>query len=88
MVGGNEGAERMTGKPEVEMGSVSPMFSLRRLAEFFDLRSRGGRPGTATVREWWHSGKLPPPDVRMSRKCVYWKPSTIRRFVDSGGARR
>ena len=72
--------------PTVEVGTVAPLFSLRRLAEFFDCYDRRGRPATETVRDWWHSGRLPPPDVRMSRKAVYWKVDTIERFINTGGS--
>jgi len=72
-------------KTEISVAEVRPLYSLRRLAELFDLRTRDGRPATDSVREWWHSGKLPPPDVRISRKCVYWKPETIEEYIRNGG---
>lgn len=30
-----------------------------------------------TVRKWIKAGKLPPPDVALSRKTVGWKRSTL-----------
>lgn len=30
-----------------------------------------------TVRKWIKSGKLPPPDVALSRKTMGWKRSTL-----------
>jgi len=71
--------------PEITIVQVRPLFSLRRLAEYFDLYTKDGRPATDSVREWWHSGKLPPPDFRLTRKSVYWKPETIDEFVRTGG---
>jgi hypothetical protein len=73
---------------EIEVCGVRGLFSLRRLAEYFDCYTEDGKPATDSVREWWHAGKLPPPDVRLSRKAIYWKPETIRAFVESGGVPR
>ena len=70
---------------EIDITTTPAMFSLRRLAEFFDCMAENGRPCTDTVREWWHSGRIPPPDLRLSRKAVYWRPETIKAFVESGG---
>jgi hypothetical protein len=70
---------------EIDILPIKGMFSLRRLAEFFDCFDTSGRPCTETIREWWHSGKLPPPDVRISKKAIYWKPETIEIFVQNGG---
>jgi len=72
--------------PEISISGVTPLFSLRRLAEFFDCIGDDGKPATETIRDWWHSGRLPPPDIRMSKKAVYWKPETIKNFVETGGS--
>lgn len=72
---------------EVQINGVEPLFSLRRLAEYFDCRTADGKPATDTILEYWHSGRIPPPDVRLSRKAVYWKPETISAFINSGGIR-
>ena len=69
------------GISEVEIAKVRPLYSLRRLAEYFDCYTNDGRPATDTILEWWHGGKLPPPDFRISRKAVYWLPETIEEFV-------
>ena len=70
---------------ELKIEAVPPLFSLRRLAEYFGCFTDTGSPATDTIRDWWHSGKLPPPDIRMSKKAIFWKPETIKTFVDSGG---
>jgi hypothetical protein len=70
---------------EIDVCSVKALFSLRSLAEYFDCFGEDGKPATETIRDWWHSGRIPPPDVRMSREAVYWKPETIRAFVENGG---
>jgi len=31
-----------------------------------------------TVRRWLNAGKIPPPDVYLSRKTIVWKSSTLR----------
>jgi len=31
-----------------------------------------------SIRRWMNSGKLPKPDVRMSRKTLGWRISTLR----------
>lgn len=69
---------------EFEMREVAmepakkPLYSPRRLAQYFDVPQD-------VIIDWWHSGKLPPPDVRMSRKSIYWLPETIESLVLSGG---
>jgi hypothetical protein len=70
---------------QAELEKVRPLFSLSRLAEYFDCFTETGKPATDTVLQWWHDGKLPPPDVRMTRKAIYWKPETIKAFIDNGG---
>lgn len=71
--------------PEIGIVKVCPLYSLRRLAEYFDCYTNDGRPATDTILEWWHSGRLPPPDVRISRKAVFWLPETIEEFVRNRG---
>jgi hypothetical protein len=70
---------------EIVISPTAPLFSLRRLAEYFDCYTEDGKPATDTVLEWWHSGRIPPPDLRISRKAVYWKPETIEIFIQNGG---
>jgi hypothetical protein len=70
---------------ELKITEIRPLFSLRRLAQFFDLYTEAGRPATDSILEWWHSGKIPPPDVRISRKAVFWLPETIDEFIRNGG---
>jgi hypothetical protein len=70
---------------EIKITETRPLFSLRRLAEFFDCYTLDGRPATDSVREWWHQGKIPPPDVRITRKAVYWRPETIDEYIRNGG---
>jgi hypothetical protein len=70
---------------EIEIKELPPMFSLRRLAEFFDCYEDSGKPSTQTILGWWHSGRIPPPDFRLSKKAVYWLPETILTFVDRCG---
>jgi predicted site-specific integrase-resolvase len=36
------------------------------------------RVGSETVRVWIKSGKLPPPDVELSRRVQGWRVSTLR----------
>ncbi len=45
---------------EIAVTATSPLFSLRRLAEYFDCYTEDGKPATDTVLEWWHSGRIPP----------------------------
>ena len=70
---------------EINISETRPLFSTRRLAEYFDCYTQDGHPATDSIREWWHSGKLPPPDVRISRKAIYWRPETIDEYVRNGG---
>ena len=70
-------------EPKIE--KIQPVFSLRRMAEYFDCYTENGKPATDTILEWWHSGRIPPPDIRISRKAIYWAPSTIRAFIENGG---
>jgi len=70
---------------EIDISPTAPLFSLRRLAEYFDCYTEDGKPATDTVLEWWHSVRIPPPDLRISRKAVYWKPETIEIFIQNGG---
>lgn len=71
--------------PEIALAPITPLFSLKRLAEFFDCCDRSGAPSTETILEWWHSGRIPPPDIKLSRKAIYWKPETILNFIEQGG---
>lgn len=70
---------------DIELKTIEPLFSIRKLADFFDCKSVDGTPATNTIIEWWHAGKIPPPDLKLSRKAVYWKPETIRSFIENGG---
>lgn len=36
------------------------------------------RVSSETMRRWMHSGKLPNPDVAMSRRTLGWRISTLR----------
>jgi hypothetical protein len=58
-----------------EKPAEPPLYSIRRLAEYFDC-------STYTLLELWHSGKIPSPDLKLSRKSVYWKPETIKSFIE------
>ena len=71
--------------PEIQILNLPPLFSTRRLAEYFDCKTADGAPASETIIEWWHSGKIPPPDCKVSKKAIYWKPETIYTFVESGG---
>lgn len=42
-----------------------------------DLQSIMGR-SSETIRRWIAGGKLPEPDVAMSRKTLGWRASTLR----------
>jgi predicted DNA-binding transcriptional regulator AlpA len=33
--------------------------------------------GSEAIRRWIKSGKLPPPDVKISMRTMAWKPSTL-----------
>lgn len=70
---------------DVKLETTEALYSIRRLAEYFDCRSEDGSPATDTILEWWHSGRIPPPDIKLSRKAIYWKPETIQTFVENGG---
>jgi hypothetical protein len=61
------------------------VFSLRQLAAFFDCFQNNGEPATETIRDWLYSGRIPPPDIRISRKAMYWKHETIVNFINVGG---
>lgn len=69
----------------LKIESIKPLFSFRRLAEFFDLQKKNGAPNTQTISQWIREGKIPPPDVRISRSTAYWKHETILNFVRQGG---
>ena len=62
-IDGMEGNEAMNPKPEklqeVTLEPIKPLFSLRRLAEYFDCYTEDGKPATDTILEWWHSGRIP-----------------------------
>jgi hypothetical protein len=55
------------------------------MAEYFDCKSEDGSPATDTILKWWRAGKIPPPDLSLSQKAVYWKPETVKSFVENGG---
>jgi len=57
-------------QPEIKIEPVQPLFSVRRLAEYMDVSEY-------TVLRWWHSGRVPPPDLKITRKNVYWFPETV-----------
>jgi hypothetical protein len=78
-------SENDTTTAEIKIVETTPLFSLRRLAEFFDCHTDAGKPATDTILQWWHDGKIPPPDVRLTRKAVYWKPETVKEFIANGG---
>lgn len=42
------------------------------------LQELMGGVTSETIRRWLKSGRLPPPDVAMSRKTVGWRISTLR----------
>ena len=67
---------------EIDITALPPMFSIRRLAEYFGYYNAAGQPSTQTIINWWHTGRIPPPDFRLSRKAVFWRPETILAFVD------
>ncbi len=69
----------------LEITKVRALFSTRRLAQYFDCYDEEGKPCTQTILEWWHSGRIPPPDIRLSRQSVYWRPETIEMFIAGGG---
>jgi hypothetical protein len=66
---------------------TAPLISVRQLANLFDLHESDGSPAGATILEWWHSGRIPPPDLRISRKALYWRRETIERWIETGGIR-
>ncbi len=37
-----------------------------------------GQVSSETIRRWLNSGKLPPPDVDLSRRTKGWRLSTLR----------
>lgn len=43
-----------------------------------ELRQMCGGVCSETIRLWMKSGKLPPPDVRLSLKTMGWRLSTLR----------
>ena len=69
----------------IKIEKIKPLVSIRRLAELFDCYTDKGTPATDTILDWWHRGKIPPPDCKISRKAIYWKYETIKSFIDSGG---
>lgn len=75
------------GKQGIFKNITKPLLSLRFMAELFDCIKKDGSPATNTILEWCRSGRLPPPDLRLSRKKMFWKPETINRFVDAGKKR-
>lgn len=64
--------------PDVIIQKIEPLFSTRLLATFYDTDQD-------TILDWWHSGRIPPPDHRISSRKIYWKPETIKNHVDNGG---
>lgn len=70
---------------DIGLKTIDPLFSVRKLAEFFDCKSDDGSPATNTIIEWWHSARIPPPDLKLSRKAIYWKSETIKTFIENGG---
>lgn len=70
---------------KIIINEVEPVFSIRKLAEYLDFHKSDGKPATDSVLELWHSGRIPPPDFRITRKAVYWKVQTIKNFIENGG---
>jgi len=63
--------------------SIEPLLKLADLALALNCQLR-------TVERLKSSGRLPKPDLLIgtgSRKSPRWKPATIRRWIDEGGAR-
>lgn len=56
-----------------------------RLDDVADLLQIGKRTAERLLAE----GKLPQPDIRLSRRCLRWRESTISKFINgkAGGAR-
>jgi hypothetical protein len=64
---------------------VSPASALEPLLNFDDITTFLSC-GLRTVERWKAAGKLPKPDLMIGRS-PRWKPETIRRWVDGGGAK-
>ena len=43
-----------------------------------ELRAMAGDVSGETLRRWSRAGKLPPPDVLLSRRTQGWRLSTLR----------
>ncbi len=69
---------------EVKLTDITPLFSVRRLAEYFDCYKEDGTPSNDTILSWVRSGLLPAPDLRLSRKAIYWLPKTIHNYIQLG----
>lgn len=41
--------------------------------------------GRSTGEKLLANGTLPPPDLRIGKRLLRWRPSTIERFIASGG---
>jgi hypothetical protein len=68
---------------ETENESVEnkQLFTVRRLAIYFDCTTEDGKPAVHTIFKWIRQGKLPPPDFRISQSAMYWRPETIDRWM-------
>jgi predicted DNA-binding transcriptional regulator AlpA len=64
--------------PEAATPLVAPLLSIADLTHILNA-------GRATVERLKSSGKLPKPDLKIGR-MPRWKPETIRRWIDEGGA--
>ena len=59
-------------------GSTGALLTLADLAAHL-------RIGRATAFRLLAQGQLPPPDVRIGRRILRWRPATIARFIEQGG---
>lgn len=43
------------------------------------------RVSSRTIRRWVEAGQFPPPDLRVNRRVLRWRPATVDRFIAGGG---
>ena len=62
----------------IEPAAIEPQPEPDRLILRSELRAMLGDVSGETLRRWARDGKLPPPDVMLSRRTQGWRLSTLR----------
>lgn len=57
--------------------AADALWSSAEVATYFGVDQR-------TLRRWVSGRRIPPPDIRIGRRTVRWRQSTIEKFIKEG----